>query len=710
MGNLQELARESIPEDIQDAMEQLLVATGKGLKEIIIACSVPNWFNEEIIQALQAIVVVEGDPAELQNDILDYAFVRPYHNLGFVIHEDVRSILEQKMGTDFERAFSLHEGMLRFFEEKAERASEAEKGLYVRESGYHARKLGALYISHGDNESALNSLSLAIESYRTVGDLRNLLRTFRILGRLYLNLKEIGQAERAYLVAAKLAQDLKEAELYNELLEEIGDELAQRYLWDRALNIYSRAEDEEALAALYAAQADYLRDNQEEDAARKAYLRSKDIYLHLGDLVKANQISEAIRVLEEEQKQAKSRLAASPAQQLTSKASTQNQREESEIHQPVGEGTMHETLNIFISSTTKDLQPERDAVERAIAGLRLEAVRSEKVGSQSATSREICALMAQRCDIYLGILGRRYGYVLREGISATEFEFDTARKAGKPILLYRKRVPEMEAEQQALLERITPRANSTAPEVEAEQQALLERVSDFDTGYYIRSFDDNDVPDRLVEWVQVDLVQQITRIVRGEVPAVKPPAERVGEIVPSGRRTLIATLGRAPGTVTGLYHALKAVGKPVDRVFTISTADFPVKRAVRIVRREMETEGVIYDNTPLAAVDIASDRDVQEFKGAVYDLLATAGDDGDEICLGITGGRTVMGALLTMVAQLEAPEGTMLYQLSVPEDIWVEGQVPGFFRLSQERQREVLQPPDYHLVPVPFIRFASEEE
>ena len=275
---------------------------------------------------------------------------------------------------------------------------------------------------------------------------------------------------------------------------------------------------------------------------------------------------------------------------------------------------MLQRLRIFISSTTKDLQPERDAVERAIAGLRLEAVRSEKVGSQSATPREICALMAQKCDIYLGILGGRYGHVLREGISATEFEFKTAREAGKPILLYRKRVPDVDSEQQTFLEWLD----------RLRQQTFLEHVSDFDTGYYIREFDDNDVPDRLIEWVQADVSQQITRIVRGEVPAVKPPAERIREIAPSGKRTLIASLGRAPGTVTGLYHALKADGKPVDRVLTISTADFAVKRAVRVVREEMEKEGVTYHDEPVAAVDIASDSDSQEFKGGAYGV-GTAG-------------------------------------------------------------------------------------
>ena len=125
---------------------------------------------------------------------------------------------------------------------------------------------------------------------------------------------------------------------------------------------------------------------------------------------------------------------------------------------------MQKVLRIFISSTTNDLGAERDAVEQAIAGLNLEAIRSETVGSQSISPREACRIMAQECDVYLGILGGRYGFTLKEGGSVTEFEFNTARQAGKPILLYRKEVPE--------------------EELEAAQRAFIERIGDFDTGYY----------------------------------------------------------------------------------------------------------------------------------------------------------------------------------------------------------------------------------
>ena len=682
MNDSEGLSQASVPKDLQDAVDRLLVTINKDLREVVTACSVPNWFNEEIIEALQVIVAVAGDPAELLRGILDCAFVRPYHGLGFAIHEDVRSILEQRVESDFGRALSLHAGMLRFFGKEAQNADGAEKALYIREEGYHARKLGTLYLSHADDGSALPMLSLALESYESVGDVRNCLRTFKILGLLHLHREEIDQAEEAYLTASNLAQELKEADLRDELLTEIGDALAQRNLWDRAADIYAKTRGERTLAALYSAQADYLRSHQEFDAAKEAYLRSRNIFLHLGDGVAANQIDETVRALEKEKRQSRSRLAASPGQPLTVEASAHKQELEAQLQWSGGEGAMLKTLNIFISSTTQDLQPERDAVEQAIAGLRLEAIRSEKVGSQSISPREACLIMAQQCDVYLGILGGRYGHVLREGISATEFEFNRAREVGKPILLYRKDVPE--------------------DELELEQKAFIERLGEFDKGYYVHEFTPLDVPDQLREQVQQDIQRLLSGAFRDRMPEARPrPGPR------SGRRTLIASLGRAPGTVTGLCHALKAMGKPVDRALTVSTADFQVKRAVRFVRQEMEKEGVAYQDQAITASEMSSDGDVQEFKGAVHRHLMTASEDGDEVCVGIAGGRTVMGALLALVAQLEAPEGTLLYQISVPDDIFEDGQIPRFLNLPPERQREVLQPPDYHMVTVPFVRFVD---
>jgi tetratricopeptide (TPR) repeat protein len=158
-------------------------------------------------------------------------------------------------------------------------------------------------------------------------------------------------------------------------------------------------------------------------------------------------------------------------------------------------------LRVFISSTIQDLQIEREAVERAIANLRLEAVRPEKMGAPSMSPREAIRIMVQECDVYIGILGGRYGYILPEAISVTEFEFNTARKAGRPILLYRKQVAE--------------------EELERAQKAFIERVGDFNTGYYIREFNVLDVPDRLIEWVQQDVLALLAGEFHKRMPGVR---------------------------------------------------------------------------------------------------------------------------------------------------------------------------------------------
>jgi hypothetical protein len=353
--------------------------------------------------------------------------------------------------------------------------------------------------------------------------------------------------------------------------------------------------------------------------------------------------------------------------------------------------SMLQRLRIFISSTITDLQPERDAVEQAIAGLHLEAVRSEKVGSQNSSPREICRIMAQECDVYLCILSGRYGYVLPEGRSVTEFEFDTARETGKPILLYRKQVPE--------------------EKLEDEQKTFIKRVGEFEKGYYLRTFTELDVPDQLIQWIQQDIQSLLSGALRDRMPE-----PQLRPAPPSGRRVLIASLGRSPGAVTGLYHALTQTGTPIDAVRTVSTSEFQVQRAMKVVRDDLKDQGLEdYADVCIGSADITDDRDAQEFKSAFARLLAESWEAGDEVAIGIAGGRTVMGALLTIVAQMEAPEGSYFYQLSVPDAIEEDGRFPQFSRLAPDRQHEVLRPLSYfmdqcYLVKVPFARFVPEEE
>lgn len=95
-------------------------------------------------------------------------------------------------------------------------------------------------------------------------------------------------------------------------------------------------------------------------------------------------------------------------------------------------------VTMFISSTVKDLGEERNAVEGIIKNLGGECWRSETFISPGRSPYAMCVEMAKRCDIYVGIYGRRYGHVDEETKkSVTELEYEIAHqtRSGK-VLIY----------------------------------------------------------------------------------------------------------------------------------------------------------------------------------------------------------------------------------------------------------------------------------
>ncbi len=336
------------------------------------------------------------------------------------------------------------------------------------------------------------------------------------------------------------------------------------------------------------------------------------------------------------------------------------------------------SIRVFISGTIRDLQAEREAVEQALQRLNLETLRAETIGSQTISPYEASLTLAQQCDIYLGLYGGRYGTIVPgDGRSITEIEYQTARDQGKPILIYRK----------------------TGVAVEPEQEEFLRFVGDLTGGHTWREFGPDDVPDNLMAWVQADVLAEVRRHPEW---AQRPPARG---------RILLASLGRSPGAVTGLYHALVRAGKPVTRVVTFSPAHQDVRDAAGICREEFRRLGVAYDNRFLDAEDIASEGDAREFKACFYGLLQESLGSGAEVLVGITGGRTVMGALMAIVVQTTAPEQVALYHLDVDDDIEEDGRLPRMWDFKDtKRWRELLAPPPEkcRLVRVPYVRFPGQ--
>lgn len=91
---------------------------------------------------------------------------------------------------------------------------------------------------------------------------------------------------------------------------------------------------------------------------------------------------------------------------------------------------------VFVSSTMDDLQAERGAAAGAITEVGAEPVLFETLGARSDDSRQAYTSEVRRSQIYLGILSKRYGSRLPSGYSATEEEYEEARRHRKEILIF----------------------------------------------------------------------------------------------------------------------------------------------------------------------------------------------------------------------------------------------------------------------------------
>ena len=209
-------------------------------------------------------------------------------------------------------------------------------------------------------------------------------------------------------------------------------------------------------------------------------------------------------------------------------------------------------LKIFISSTMTDLQAERQAVEQAIAELRLEAVRAETIGSQAVSSRQACLEMARQCDIYLGIYGARYGWVSPgDQVSVTEMEFQEAQKQGKDILIYVKDVPKREE----------------------AQEDFLRRVEDFDEGFFRRPY--FTTPEQLAEWMKEDIAGLVSRRYREGEEAVeaqgKITVEQAAGTVEAEGELLGGEIGEMTGGEIEVRQKIdtvkgKSIGLKIDKL------------------------------------------------------------------------------------------------------------------------------------------------
>jgi hypothetical protein len=89
------------------------------------------------------------------------------------------------------------------------------------------------------------------------------------------------------------------------------------------------------------------------------------------------------------------------------------------------------TVAVFVSSTSLDLKPEREAVEVSLQRMRdTKFVGMEYFGSRDETTEVASLDEVDRSQVYIGIFGGRYG----SGI--TEREYRRAQERGLPCFIY----------------------------------------------------------------------------------------------------------------------------------------------------------------------------------------------------------------------------------------------------------------------------------
>ena len=182
---------------------------------------------------------------------------------------------------------------------------------------------------------------------------------------------------------------------------------------------------------------------------------------------------------------------------------------------PVAGGirTPDQRLRVFVSSTLKELAPERRAARAAIERLALAPVMFE-LGARPHPPRSLYRAYLEQSDIFVGIYWEQYGWIAPgEELSGLEDEWNLAPDI--PKLIYLKR---SEHRQERLDE-------------------LLERIRDDDDASYVAFTD----ADELADLVTADLATLLAERFDAAGPAARgPPRSGPGRDLDRGRRPAVA--------------------------------------------------------------------------------------------------------------------------------------------------------------------------
>lgn len=94
-------------------------------------------------------------------------------------------------------------------------------------------------------------------------------------------------------------------------------------------------------------------------------------------------------------------------------------------------------FRVFVSSTYEDMENYRDAAISALTSMDILPVGMEQFVSSPDKSLDVCLSEVRRCQLFISIIGMRYGSVDEEtGKSYSQLEYEEAVKNGIPVLAF----------------------------------------------------------------------------------------------------------------------------------------------------------------------------------------------------------------------------------------------------------------------------------
>lgn len=105
-------------------------------------------------------------------------------------------------------------------------------------------------------------------------------------------------------------------------------------------------------------------------------------------------------------------------------------------------------MKVFVSSVIEGFEACRQAARRAVENIDAVPVMSENFGARPYSSERACLTEIEGSDVFVLLLGARYGFETDEGVSVTQQEFQHATKIGLPVLVFVQDIA-MEDRQQA---------------------------------------------------------------------------------------------------------------------------------------------------------------------------------------------------------------------------------------------------------------------